>query len=103
MDILRVEEGRTMVGDLIVGDLAGKGDNIPESAIVAQDSTASHMGIFLEPGVTLVGKGLIAIPNFSEEQVRFLDERRRLANQTHVFERVGGRSSRTPSGGARIS
>ncbi len=59
--------------------------------------------IVREAGVTLVGEGIVAIPNFTDEQVRFLDERREIANRVRVMERVGGRSSRTASGGARIS
>jgi hypothetical protein len=90
-----------MFGSTFVNEAAGR-EHVAQIG-TADANESFGVGVFLEPGVTLVGEGVVAIPNFTEEQVRFLDERRRLANHVRVMERVGGRSSRTSTGGARTS
>lgn len=44
--------------------------------------------------VTLVGGGKISIPKFSEAEVRYLDDRRRLASEVDEAEKIGGCNER---------
>lgn len=58
-------------------------------AMTADEKKARRSSAF-GPRVTLVGKGLVVIPSFSPEQVRYLDDQRRIAANVDERERIGG-------------
>lgn len=47
-----------------------------------------------EPNVTLVTGRRIVIPQFSDEEVRYLNERRRVAYDVDLSEKIGGCNER---------